>query len=188
MWIVASDLVKYVGKGGKSLGQIYNQISHNPGFHELQTFLGRSPWSVFGFFSGDSWFAGINWYFKLPSLYHACTAWVVGQHPVFALLVCLWTTSLGSMCWCSSHYIARKLFYFHLNGISCISICAHYLLPFLSLGTPEKSLALASFLAISSVYTIWWDHLELHLLQVEQSQLSHILLLCQIHQSLNHPH
>lgn len=101
--------------------------------------------------------------------------------------LCLWT-SLGDLCQCSSTYMARKLFYFHLNGVLCISICTHYLLPVLSLGTPEKSLALSSFLAISSIYTHWWDHLELHLLQVEQSQLSHILLLCQIHQSLNHPH
>lgn len=38
-----------MGKGGKTLVQIYHQFFHNPGFHELQAFLGRSPWLIFGF-------------------------------------------------------------------------------------------------------------------------------------------
>lgn len=40
------------------------------------------------------------------------------------------TASLSNLSQCSTTYIVRKLFYFCLNGISYISVCARYLLSF----------------------------------------------------------
>lgn len=55
---------------------------------------------MFWFLSADSWFAGIVWCFKLPCLCDACTAWVVGEHPVLGSqsLACVGEQPLWAVC------------------------------------------------------------------------------------------
>lgn len=164
---------------------MYHQVSHNPGFHELWTFLGRSSWLMFWFLSADSWFAGIVWCFKLPCLCDACTAWVVGEHPVLGSqsLACVGEQPLWAVCvnvqppTQQGNFFASIWMEFPVFQFVPVTSC-----PFTGHSREELQL-------LSLPYQVFIPFGEITLSCIcSRLNISHILLLYQIHQSLNHLH